>query len=78
MNNPRISQLHCNAIPLGLLILTLPIDAHAYLDPGTGSMVLQVIIAGILGAVFTFKSYVRAVITSITGIFRKQRDSSDV
>jgi hypothetical protein len=78
MNNPRISRLHCNAIPLGLLILTLPIDAHAYLDPGTGSMVLQVIIAGILGAVFTFKSYVRAVITSITGIFRKRRDSSDV
>jgi hypothetical protein len=65
------------AFGIGALALTIPADAYAYLDPGTGSMVLQVIVAGLLGAVFTFKSYVRAVISSITGIFKKQRDVSD-
>ncbi len=29
----------------------------AYLDPGTGSMLLQLLIAGILGALFTIKMY---------------------
>lgn len=32
-----------------------PEKAHAYLDPGTGSMILQVILAGIVGIGCTFK-----------------------
>jgi hypothetical protein len=35
--------------------LTMP--AHAYVDPGTGSMVLQVVIGGVLAAVFMAKTY---------------------
>jgi hypothetical protein len=66
-----------NAALIAIVVAGIPTEAHAYLDPGTGSMVLQVIVAGILGAMFTFKSYVRAVISSITGIFKKQRDVSD-
>lgn len=62
---------------LTALLALAPADAHAYLDPGTGSMVLQVIVAGVLGAMFTFKSYVRAVVLSITGIFKKRPDVSD-
>jgi len=37
------------------VLTTLP--AHAYLDPGTGSMLLQMLIAGIVGALFTLKMY---------------------
>lgn len=46
-----------------VLILTLTCflgwtsDAHAYFDPGTGSMVLQLLMAGILGFLFTLKTY---------------------
>ncbi len=29
--------------------------AHAYIDPGTGSMLLQIIGAGIAGAIFYFR-----------------------
>jgi hypothetical protein len=36
-------------------LLVLPVDAFAYLDPGTGSYVLQMIIAGLLGAAFAVK-----------------------
>lgn len=32
-------------------------EAHAYLDPGTGSYILQMVIAGILGALFAIKLF---------------------
>jgi len=31
--------------------------AYAYLDPGTGSIILQMAIAGLLSALFTIKMY---------------------
>ncbi|HEX5780105.1 MAG TPA: hypothetical protein VFY21_14785 [Xanthobacteraceae bacterium] len=31
--------------------------AHAYLDPGTGSIVLQAIIGGVAASLFIFRSY---------------------
>ena len=39
------------------LLLTYSQQAAAYLDPGTGSMVLQGIIAGIAVVGFTIKNY---------------------
>ena len=30
---------------------------HAYLDPGTGSMVIQMVLAGIVGVLATIKIY---------------------
>lgn len=35
----------------------MPVQAHAYLDPGTGSFILQMVIAAIAGAAFTIKLY---------------------
>jgi hypothetical protein len=31
--------------------------AHAYIDPGTGSYILQIVIAGLVGAAFTLKLF---------------------
>ena len=39
----------------------------AYIDPGTGSMLLQLIIAGAVGAVAYFRKF-------IFGLFRKRHD----
>jgi hypothetical protein len=39
----------------------------AYIDPGTGSMLLQLIIAGAVGAVAYFRKF-------IFGLFRKRQD----
>ena len=36
-----------------------PLDLLAYLDPGSGSYILQLLIAGLLGAGFAIKSYWR-------------------
>jgi len=40
-----------------LSILSLPSKAYAYFDPGTGSMILQGLIAGLMGLLFTIKTY---------------------
>jgi hypothetical protein len=39
----------------GLLICTDPV--FAYIDPGTGSMLIQVLAAAIFGALFTMKTW---------------------
>jgi hypothetical protein len=41
---------------LGAMAIWNP-SAHAYLDPGTGSIVLQVILGGIAGALVAGKLY---------------------
>lgn len=73
----RPSKIPYGVICVALSVALIPNNAYAYLDPGTGSVVLQVLIAGILGAVFTFKSYVRAIAASITRFFRKTDNAPD-
>jgi hypothetical protein len=58
-------------------VVAIPNNAHAYLDPGTGSVVLQVVVAGLLGAIFTFKSYVRAAVSAVARLFGKKDNASD-
>ncbi|MDP3982669.1 hypothetical protein COW99_01695 [Candidatus Roizmanbacteria bacterium CG22_combo_CG10-13_8_21_14_all_38_20] len=41
---------------LTLSVLLFPEHAHAYLDPGTGSYVFQILIASIIGGAVVFKS----------------------
>lgn len=50
-------QLHFNQILFIFTALLLPSSSFAYLDPGTGSMILQGLIAGIAIAGFTIKNY---------------------
>jgi hypothetical protein len=52
-------------------LLILPQDAHAYLDPGTGSYVLQMIIAGLLGAAFAIKMSWLRIKRFISGLFSR-------
>ena len=42
---------------VGLILMAE--DAHAYLDPGTGSAVIQMVVAGVMGALFVIKMYWR-------------------
>lgn len=58
---------------LALLFLAVlfPRDAHAYLDPGTGSYVLQMIIAGVLGAAFAVKMSWFRIKRFLTGMFSR-------
>jgi hypothetical protein len=40
-----------------LLSLAVQQPAHAYIDPGTGSLVLQGLVAFVVGAAFTLKTF---------------------
>ena len=44
-------------ISLATVALLATVPAHAYVDPGTGSMVIQMIVGGILAAGFMLKNY---------------------
>ena len=42
---------------LPALLLALPLDAAAYIDPGTGSLILQGLIAAFAAAAFVIRGY---------------------
>lgn len=56
--------------PLTLMIIFLgiPTPAHAYIDPGTGSLLLQ----GLAAALITGLAFVRGIREKIMGFFRKK------
>jgi len=45
-------------------------DAHAYIDPGTGSYMFQIVLAAILGGIFTLKSYGKR---AVNALFNRRR-----
>jgi len=55
---------------LVLFFVLAPKPTYAYLDPGTGSYLFQLVIAGLLGGLF----FIKTIIRKIKGIFK--RDSS--
>lgn len=48
-----------------LLLVLQPSAAWAYLDPGSGSMLLQVLLGGIAGAVVLVRIYWRRLLTAL-------------
>jgi hypothetical protein len=48
-------------IYLFLLFLCIARPTFAYLDPGTGSYVFQLVIAGLLGSTFFLKSIIKKI-----------------
>ena len=59
------------AVVLAILVLTLPVPAAAYIDPLTGSVFLQVLAAGALGALFMIKGWWRRLITFIRRLWTR-------
>ena len=66
VNKARVSIL--------LFVGLIAIPASAYLDPGTGSMILQGLIAGVAIAWFTIKNYWY----KLTAFFGKKKESSSI
>jgi hypothetical protein len=55
------------------LQLILSPDADAYLDPGTGSYVFQVLIATLIGGLFTIKMYWQKIKNSIVNFLSRKK-----
>ncbi|MBI2315075.1 hypothetical protein HYU93_03410 [Candidatus Daviesbacteria bacterium] len=59
-------------IYFGFLMLIFPQNAYAYLDPGTGSYLFQILMAGLLGSLFFIKSIIRKLKNLFYRFFQKR------
>jgi hypothetical protein len=57
-------------------LLAFPGQAHAYLDPASGSILLQVVLGGVAGAGLLVKLYWHKLLRFV-GLRRPDDDSSD-
>lgn len=57
---------------VALLWVFSPLAAFAYLDPGTGSYVVQVVVGSLLGLGFVLKTYWGALKVKVNHLFSKQ------
>jgi hypothetical protein len=56
------------------LVANFPLlRAQAYLDPGSGSFLIQIVIAGLVGAAFIIKTYWK----KIKGLFKHETPDPD-
>jgi len=64
-----------NAVKMALLVflvaLCFPQYAFAYIDPGTGSYVFQIVIAAFVAASFLIKTYWHKIKSFVVGLFSK-------
>lgn len=61
---------------LGFLFLIFAKRTYAYLDPGTGSYLFQVLIAGFVGGAFFIKTFWKNISNFVTSLFSKKETSS--
>jgi hypothetical protein len=69
-----VSETGSCALLAVLALLVLARKAHAYLDPGSGSYILQILIAGLFGALFMLKVFWGRIV----GFFSKGSPESEV
>jgi hypothetical protein len=67
----RFNNLSFIGLFLVIFLFSLE-NAYAYLDPGTGSFILQVMLGILLGAAFTIKIYWRNILAFFKRIFSKK------
>ncbi|MFT5320224.1 MAG: hypothetical protein ACI934_000355 [Pseudohongiellaceae bacterium] len=69
---PKLKNLYSSMLSF-ILLVSIATPAYAYLDPGTGSLILQGLIAGLAMISFTFKMWWY----KLTSFFKKSDDSED-
>ena len=55
-------------------LLLIPANAHAYLDAGTGSYIIQMLIAAFLGGLYMVKMYWQKIMLFFSRLFSKQSE----
>jgi hypothetical protein len=57
--------------------LIVPGDAFGYIDPGTGSVMFQVLVGLLIGAIATLKLYWAKLKKFLSGLFSGKKDPGD-
>ena len=55
-----------------LLAFFAPRNVYSYIDAGTGSLMLQMLIAGIVGSLFALKLFFKRIVNWIRKVFGKK------
>ena len=63
-------------LSIAVALVVFPHNAYAYLDPGTGSYILQMVIAGLLGAAFAIKMFWIRIKGFFVRMFARNNDGS--
>lgn len=63
------NYLYLSAVVFAALYFIYPQQAHAYLDPGSGSLIFQLVIGAVLGTLVTMRMYWSRVKRFVRGIF---------
>lgn len=74
MNREKINPIDI-VILLFVSVILLPEDVHAYLDPGTGSYVMQVVLASVLGALYSFKLFWARIKSFLKRVFFRDKET---
>ncbi len=72
----RSSSLVFTSLAVGLILILVSGNAYGYLDPGSGLYVLQILIAGALGALYAIKVYWQKIKAFLFARFAKPKDDS--
>jgi hypothetical protein len=73
----RLAAVGCPIALAVMLVGASTSSVHAYLDPGTGSIILQVLLGGAAGLVLAGKLYWQKLVTML-GFKRKSADLRDI
>jgi len=61
------------AILVALGVVALTVDLEAYIDPGTGSYLFQLAVAGLFAALYTIKRYWRVIRDTVGPLIARSR-----
>jgi hypothetical protein len=73
MKKNRIPMFEC--VLAVLLLVSATSRAHAYIDPGAGTIILQGAIATVAGGMLAFRTYWRRVRDRLTGLKKKDSEA---
>jgi len=69
----HLGQLTGSVAWLSFLFSVFPPPAYGYLDPGTGSYILQLALAAVLGLSFAIKLWFKRIKSLLSDLFTKKR-----
>lgn len=75
--NATVKKFFGIFVGITLFSLLFPSYAFAYIDPGTGSYIIQILIATLLGLLFSIKLFWQRIKEFITKIFSLNKTQED-
>jgi len=67
----RLRAIAASTLLCLVVLFTFPRRAQAYLDPGTGSYLLQVLLAGLLAGILVVRIFWRSIKAFLRGLFAR-------